>query len=195
LKIGITGTYSTGKTLLAKTLSERLPLTIITEQNKIINKKYGLKSISTVIKDKNLARDYQISIMLTQLQKEKLLFSGFVTDMTIIDCLAYWISYGLENDPLNSLYREMCMNCQYDALIYVPPEEPMKDDVFYDNSEIRRLKLDLIIRELVQVTRIPFITCRGTSEERVARAMKFTEKVGDYGEPSQNIAANDFLKR
>lgn len=195
MRIGITGTYSVGKTILANTLKERLSLPVITGQDRIIAKKYGVKNISTIIKDKSLARDYQISIMLGQLQREKISRDGFISDITTIDCLAYWISYGLEDDPLNSIYREMCMNCKYDALIYIPPERPMEDDGFNDNSEVRRLRLDLIIRGLVQITRIPFITCRGTPEERIDRAVKFVTKAGVYGEFTQGIAANDFLKR
>lgn len=182
LRIGITGTHSTGKTELANALSKKLSLPLIKEQVRDVAKKYGIKNITTVIKDRNLAREFQVAVMLSQLKHEKTSLGDFISDITLLDCLAYWILYSMEDDSLNQKYREICLTCRYDLVIYVPPEHVLVDDGFRDTSEIARLKVDLIIRDLLQVAELPFIICRGSLENKIKLALK---GIGDIYELAQ----------
>lgn len=148
MRIGITGAHGTGKTTLAKAISQKLNLPLISEQARIVANQLGIKSSDELLRDKNLAREFQVTVLLAQIGMEDAFPDGFVSDRTALDCLAYWRLYGLcEEGEVGRTYVNQCLTRAYDILIYVPPEIPAGDDGFR-LAGLQR-EVDRLIRSII----------------------------------------------
>jgi len=164
MKIGIVGAHGTGKTVLAKSLTEKLGLPLITEQARIVAKDMGLENLDELINDKEKAFEFQKQVIVRQLAEEvNHLKTGFISDRTIIDNYAYWCYYGL-----------------YDLLIFVPIEFPVADDSFRFTCEACRNLIEKIIKtELENLIYTPVITVTGSLNERINQALKVIREMED----------------
>jgi len=178
LRIGITGAHGVGKTALAEALALRFGLPLITERARVVADKLKIKNSQELLKDKNLAREFQVAVLLAQIEAEDACTQGFVSDRTTLDCLAYWRLYTLcENDEVGRTYVNQCLTCAYDLLIYVPPEVQIEDDGFRLKS--LQKEVDRLIRDIIcNSRRYPsvVVSVSGTLEDRVAAVVAEIQK-------------------
>ena len=120
MRIGITGAHGVGKTMLARELSRRLNLPLIEEQARVVAKIMGVRNCNELLKINDLARDFQVAVLMSQAAMEEIFSRGFVSDRTTLDCLAYWRLYGLKE---SGVYAGKCLSREYDLLVYVPRRE------------------------------------------------------------------------
>lgn len=133
-----------GKTTLAQRLSGELGISLISERARVVAQRMGISSTNALLTDRKLARKFQIALLSEQIHAESQLDS-FITDRTTLDCLAYWRLYGLDQ---GSAYANRCMIRPY-LIIYVPPVHPIQSDGFRLDGEENRIRVDLIIREIL----------------------------------------------
>lgn len=144
MKLGISGSHSTGKSTLAKKLAKELSLPIVTESAR----SFEIHKVSSIEKYSEI----QIKILQKQIQEE-LKYDKFVTDRTVIDNLAYWMSIcsNSASDSDNEYYICTVLNhlSNYDKFIYVPINLPVVDDGFRFISKPFQENIDDIIRTLL----------------------------------------------
>lgn len=108
MRIGIIGTRGVGETTLAEELSTILNLSLITECARRFAQQVGIRDCS-VLGANPLAVKFQTEILREQIKAERKHKSGFVSDRTSLDCLAYWHFYGLSELSASSEYEECCL--------------------------------------------------------------------------------------
>lgn len=151
LRIALCGRGGTGKSTLARELSAKLQLPLITEGvRSVCGTDFGDMSI------RNLnARDrlhLQIALLQNQLTTERLKPEGFISDRSVWDYYAYTAIY---SDIEHSFYfqRAACFNDPnwYDYLILVPAfnDDPIEDDNFRFNSK-RMLNMELDVEDILR---------------------------------------------
>lgn len=177
LRIGITGTFGTKKTDLAKRLAIQLGLPVIVSQEAAIASRYGIKDIYTLLQDKSLAKEYHIALLLSQLQQERQHPEGFVADLTTLECLARWVVCEID-DPLFFQYRKTCITHHYDAVIHTVPPETAGKGV----SEKITAELDTVLRDTLRVAMIPH--CEWAPPHTEQEILEFVRKAVVQPEPA-----------
>lgn len=130
MKVYICGAHSCGKTTLARYVSEKYKLPMITEVARMIlsEKELHLDSLRT---DLNVADDYQESIIVRQMIEEDK-NKEFVSDRSF-DCLAYTAQHTrilpkYINDPDLLLYIKSLKSPDSFIFFVRPSKATMKDD-------------------------------------------------------------------
>jgi nicotinamide riboside kinase len=180
MRIGIVGTHGVGKTALARALADALGLPLIEECARRAAAELGHRSMAELLGDPGMLREFQVYVLGLQLREEEGRPGGFVADRTALDCLAYWIAYGLDGTELGRSYEECCeahVRRGYDLLVYVPPEFPCEEDGFRDADEGLRARVDGVVRSLLDRVRpwVPVATARGSPEERLRAVLAVVE--------------------
>jgi len=153
LRIGICGTYQTGKTILAENIAKNLKLPLIGSQAQIIAKRMEINYPWYAIQDRSLAREFLVAVLLAQIEFEAR-HHNFVTDQTLVDYAAAWSYFGLGEDIDGTVYHNACFARQYDLLIYAPLKE---SDIFC--SRKKQTQFDKILKALLFKLDTPVLTC------------------------------------
>lgn len=174
-KIGICGSHGTGKTTLAKRLSEETGLPLIIEQARIVAEQLNINIRDLEPKSRE-GFLFQYGCLNYQIKEEQARWLGFVSDRTTIDNAAYWTKLyaGLWPARYSLRYYEVAFNNvkNYDLIIYVPIEFELVDDGVRHIGLDMQKEIDIYIRAYLSLNARNYITVSGTTEERLERVLK-----------------------
>lgn len=125
MKIYVTGAHSSGKTTLARYVSEKYKLPMLTEVARAILSEKEL-NIDSLRYNLDVVDDYQTSVFKRQLEEEQKV-SDFVSDRSLLDCLAYTAQhsrclYNLINSPEVGPYIDS-LRAPDSVIFYVRPSK------------------------------------------------------------------------
>lgn len=183
MRIGITGSHGTGKTTLARALSEHLGISLITEQARSVARRMGIKDCSA-LGNNLLTASFQRQVLLAQIKAEEKAGRDWVSDRTTLDCLAYWYLYGLSGLPETELYAEACLGNmrRYDLIIYVPAQIQTQADGFRLTDEASQEFVDQFVRDKLE--QVPHVEVYGGPQERLAQVLAHVNQLcGKRGDP------------
>lgn len=180
MKIGICGAQSTGKSTLARALSDRLGLPLIAEQARVVARGMGIYSEEMLRRSTpEMQRDFQRACLEMQ-QRAESQHESFVSDRTVVDNAAYWLAWNHNHANLY-LRLDYLSTCKwhaesYDLIVYCPPtgDEP-EDDGFRIPNQIYQAEIDFFIGTLLLGWELHFVRVEGTTEERVEQVMSVLE--------------------
>lgn len=131
MKIYFIGSHSVGKTTLARYVSEKYKLPMLTEAARAILSEKEL-NIDSLRYNLDIVDDYQVSVFNRQLSEESKL-SHFVSDRSLIDCLAYTaqhsrrLSYLINSSEVNPYIDSL--RASESVIFYVrPTKATLKND-------------------------------------------------------------------
>jgi nicotinamide riboside kinase len=122
LKIGICGAHGTGKTTLAKEIHNLFGTPIITNLMRSFWEQNGVADFEKLPKD--IRTIFQKESLLKQIEAEEKYFSGFITDRTVLDQIAYTKMSSNMIGVEFEIYEQLCKERlkSYTHLIYLPIE-------------------------------------------------------------------------
>lgn len=184
-KIGLCGAQGTGKSTLAREISNYFDLPMITEQARTAAHMLGLASPKDCSGNPQLGVAYQQLCLSLQVGAESSLDS-FVSDRTTADNALYWMKWQSHNvDSVTNLqYYDTCRKnmVNYDLVIYVPPEFDPPDDGFRSTSKSYQGEMDFLLRCLLGEMRSPlaggYMTVRGDVQQRLWQVVQKLEVIG-----------------
>jgi adenylate kinase family enzyme len=122
LKIGICGAHGTGKTTLAKEIHRIFGTPIITNLMRNFWQENGVYDFEKLPKD--IRTIFQKESLLKQIESEESYITGFITDRTVLDQIAYTKlssnMIGVEFEIYEQLCKERLKS--YTHLLYLPVE-------------------------------------------------------------------------
>ena len=175
IKIAISGTHGVGKTTLAKRLAESLYVPLLSEVARDVAVSTGIEHTEQISEGSYLAKlMFQGAIFGLQGLKEKMYPGGFVSDRSILDCIAYCYLYGLPEHFISTLREAALIHSGgYDLIIYCPiPGCHVQDDGFRLTDKISQQKVDSYIQELIQDARCPVLRLGGERDTWFEDAME-----------------------
>ena len=164
LRIGLTGSHSTGKTSVLNALkSVRGEYNYITE----IARKFDIKAAG------ENRTQVQIDILRAQIIAENKYYSnGFISDRTVIDNLAYFMAIDekCRRPATTKMYNgivELRLARVYNIIFYFPIEFPIVADGFrFEDSDFQK-KIDRNILTIMKQNNVYYYTVRGSVKNRV----------------------------
>jgi hypothetical protein len=169
LRVAIVGSFSTGKTTLARLLAERLRLPLLPETAREVAA-LGFRL------DKDASPETEALIFLMQYNNE-LATSEFIGDRSLIDVMAYagWV---MDNQPRRketALWDECVrlaerrLRSSYSHVYYLPIEFPIVLDGLRPNDPRFQKEIDDRLLGLLGAHSIGYTTVTGSIEQRMAQ--------------------------
>ncbi|MEW6226510.1 MAG: ATP-binding protein [Bacillota bacterium] len=122
MRIAITGAHGTGKTTLARALSEKLGLPLISEQARLVAGEMEIKTCEELLRNPKLAREFQERVLEKQINAQLAHPQGFISDRCTLDCIAYWNLYLGDGDAGRYFFKaRLHAFRKLDLVVYVPP--------------------------------------------------------------------------
>lgn len=169
-KIAIIGSQSTGKSVLAKELANKLKIPLITE----IARKWDIEEAT-----QTELIDIQKEILKLQIEEERK-HEQFISDRSTIDNLAYWLHNvsSIVDKEENEIYVNTALDNvkNYSHVFLLTPEFYPVDDNFRNTNIIYQLQIAEIINTILRLYNIPHHRLAGTVENRVQKAMEILAK-------------------
>jgi len=178
MRIYFVGAHATGKTTLTRYVSRRYGLPMITEVARAV-----LAELETTLDalrtDVDLVAEYQRRVFERQVQVEKLQGTGFVSDRAF-DNLAYAAEHTLIfGDLFNGEMFKSYMEWVAQGIVFFlrPQRDLLKDDgvragVTWDSV----LRIDGMIKLMLEQSRIPYLPIESASMQERSRAVDFVLK-------------------
>lgn len=179
MRIGICGAHGTGKTSLARRLSEVTGYPLVGEAARDVARELGILSASQVAGNPAVAGTFQEKVLELQLERERAAGRAFVADRTSLDCAAYWWLYGCGlPGELDDYVRRAVDHAvgAYDLVVEVAADgSGPEPDGFRDTCRCCRRMAALFVTNLVRMGRLygmpSAVTVAGAPEERLARVL------------------------
>lgn len=179
MRIAITGAHGTGKTTLARALSEKLGLPLIAEQAQLVAREMGIKTCEELLRNPELARELQERVLEEQIRAQLAHPRGFVSDRCTLDCIAYWNLYlGDEGAERYFFKARLHAYRRLDLVVYVPPVVLSGGDGF--RLDKFHAEVDACIRRKVGLlqerSRKRVLSLEGIGlDERLAAVLEFVQ--------------------
>lgn len=176
-KIGICGSHGTGKSTLAKIITQEFGIKPIQKTMRNMWESYGVSDFEKLPVE--VRKTFQYYAILNQIEKEEDAKSGFVTDRTVLDNLVYTILSSeinnLEKQIYEALVKERLKN--YTHLIYVPVEFVAEPEHLRANPKSQQKTAEIFENYLK--TFFPqenYLRVKGSVEERLEQIKVFIGK-------------------
>ncbi len=173
--IAVVGAQGTGKTTLATALARDIGARLIDEGARIcpypINDNGGDK-----------AQAWILSYQIVQEDEAESKYPVVVSDRAILDQAAY-VERLYEMDKVSESFKRFFEGvyakrmCNYDLLLYVPPEIELVGDDKRPDDKAFQMDIDDRIRSRLNDIQVPWVTVRGTVAERVGTAKTVMSRV------------------
>src|SRR6476659_4820155 len=178
MRIYFVGSHATGKTTMTRYVSRRYGLPMITEVARAVLAELET-SLDSLRTDMDLVAEYQRRVFERQVQLEKLQQTGFVSDRAF-DNLAYAAEHTLVlADLINTDNYKNYMEWVAQGIVFFlrPHQELLKDDgvragLTWDSV----LRIDGMIKLMLEQSRIPYLPIESGSMQERARAVDFVLK-------------------
>ena len=160
MRIAISGAHGVGKTTLAKSLAGKLNLPLVEEVARSVAAENGFKTTTDIQNAVPSARAlYQHSVFFRQVMKEDYYHSGYVSDRSVFDCVAYCILYDLHHDFISFLRAEAIKHSSdYDFIVYCPiPDGKISADGFRLTDKESQKFIDDSLRILLAFAKCPVL--------------------------------------
>lgn len=163
LKIAITGPESSGKTTIAKLLTEELNASYIPE----FAREY-LENLdrSYTIKDLDGIAQGQVDRW-NDAPKDKLL----VCDTELV-VMKIWSEF--KYSKVSDKILELLDKQRFDIYLLCKPDIPWEPDVLRENPDDREMLFEMYLKEL-ESRKLPFVILEGSIESRLKRALKILD--------------------
>ncbi len=175
-RIAIVGSFSTGKTTLARQLAQDLDLPLLPEvAREIVDLGFKL--------DKDANAEVETLIFLRQYYSE-LAHPEFVGDRSLLDVMTYagWVMENQDHRKENALW-EACLDIatyhlrsQYSHVYYLPIEFPIVLDGLRPDDPAFQADIDERMRKLMYNQDISYTSLTGSVEERLIQVTQDLEK-------------------
>lgn len=154
MRIACIGAHGTGKTTLSRKLAALLGLPHLPETAREVADKMQLKSIAHEDLSREIAVEYQRQIMARQIAYELAhADTGFVSDRSVFDNLAYLPYRGLHTDPvydeLWAVARRHYQANPYDIVFFCRPFDYVPSDGFRFTCRPCQLLIDYLVQEMI----------------------------------------------
>jgi nicotinamide riboside kinase len=178
MRIYFVGAHATGKTTMTRYVSRRFGLPMITEVARAVLAELET-SLDALRTDMELVAEYQRRVFERQVQVERLQTTGFVSDRAF-DNLAYAAEHTLVlGDLISGELFKSYMDWVAQGIVFFlrPHRELLKDDgvragVTWDSV----LRIDGMIKLMLEQSRIPYLPIESGSMQERARAVDFVLK-------------------
>jgi nicotinamide riboside kinase len=178
MRIYFVGAHATGKTTMTRYVSRKFGLPMITEVARAVLAELET-SLDALRTDMDLVAEYQRRVFERQVQVEKLQQTGFVSDRAF-DNLAYAAEHTLVLADLLSgdAYKSYTEWVAQGIVFYLRPhQELLKEDgvragLTWDSV----LRIDGMIKFMLEQSRIPYLPIESASMQERARAVDFVLK-------------------
>ncbi len=172
-KIVVIGSQSSGKTTLAKELSEKLDIQMIRE----IARKYDRNELINVSSERYMI--IQKELLEQQIMAENQ-YKEFISDRSSLDNLSYWLNNCANRASISDndqyIKRAMSNAENYSHIFLLIPEFYPKDDGFRSTDIVYQMRIDAIIQAILHLYRIKHYRLSGTIENRIQKVMEILEK-------------------
>lgn len=180
MRIAITGAHGTGKTTLARALSEKLGLPLIAEQARLVAEEMGVKTCEELLQNSKLARQFQERVLEEQIRAQLARPEGFVSDRCTLDCIAYWNLYLGDGSDAGRYFFRARLHAfrRLDLIVYVPPLVLSGGDGF--RLDTHHAEVDACIQRevglLQECTGEKVLSLKGVGPgERLAAVLEFVQ--------------------
>jgi nicotinamide riboside kinase len=178
MRIYFVGAHATGKTTMTRYVSRKFGLPMITEVARGVLAELET-SFDALRTDMELVAEYQRRVFERQVQLEKLQQTGFVSDRAF-DNLAYAAEHTLVlADLINTDNYKNYMEWVAQGIVFFlrPHHELLKDDgvragLTWDSV----LRIDGMIKLMLEQSRLPYLPIESASMQERARAVDFVLK-------------------
>ena len=175
LKIGICGAHGTGKTTLAKAVHELYGTPIITNLMRSFWQENGVADFEKLPKD--IRTIFQKESLLKQIEAEETYTTGFITDRTVLDQIAYTKMssnmIGVEFEMYEQLCKERLKS--YTHLIYLPIEFESEQETLRADIKTRSECADIMKSYLDKWMPDRYTIIKGEFDQRIEQVKKLLE--------------------
>jgi nicotinamide riboside kinase len=178
MRIYFVGAHATGKTTMTRYVSRRYGLPMITEVARAVlaELETGLDALRT---DMDLVAEYQKRVFERQVQVEKMQNTGFVSDRAF-DNLAYAAEHTLILGDLinNDDFKKYAEWVSQGIVFFVRPHKDLlrEDGVRAGVTWESVLRIDGMIKLMLEQFRIPYLPVESVAMQERARAVDFVLK-------------------
>jgi hypothetical protein len=176
MRIYFVGAHATGKTTMTRYVSRKWGLPMITEVARAVLAELEAK-LENLRTDMDLVAEYQKRVFERQVQVERLQHAGFVSDRAF-DNLAYAAEHTtILGDLINDDHFRDYMRWVAEGVVFFvrPQRDLLKEDgvrasVTWDSV----LRIDGMIKLMLEQHRIPYLPLDSASMQERVRAVEFT---------------------